>query len=63
MAENTIPGRPLYFELKYQDCPHTAQIPFAHGADCTVHCFICQPEKREQATPGKCWDCTAKGRS
>ena len=44
MTENTVPGRPLYFELKYQDCPHTAQIPFAHGADCKVHCFICEKQ-------------------
>ena len=34
MAENSLPNRPLYFELKFRDCPHTAQIPLGHGADC-----------------------------
>jgi hypothetical protein len=62
MAENVIPGRPLFFELKYRDCPHTARIPYGHGADCKKHCFIGQPEKREQRYPGKCPDCEAKDR-
>ena len=48
----------ILFELKYRDCPHTSMIPLGHGADCKVHCFICQPWKREQ--PGKCPACQAK---
>jgi hypothetical protein len=63
MAENAIPNRPLYFELKYRDCPHTSMIPLGHGANCNVHCFICQPEKREQPFPGKCPTCQAKAGS
>ena len=63
MAENRIPGRPLYFELKYRDCPHTARIPYGHGANCKDHCFLCQPEKREQPLRGKCSACNAKDRS
>jgi hypothetical protein len=62
MAENSIPGLPLYFELKYRDCPHIAQIPYGHGANCKEHCFICQPEKREQPLPGKCSDCEERDR-
>lgn len=62
MAENILPNRPLYFELRYRDCPHTSQIPLGHGADCKVHCFICQPEKQEQPFPGKCPECQTKAR-
>jgi len=50
----------ILFELKYRDCPHTSMIPLGHGADCKVHCFICQPWKREQPFPGKCPACQAK---
>jgi hypothetical protein len=49
MAENAIPDRPLYFELRYRDCPHTSTIPLGHGANCNVHCFICEPEMGEGA--------------
>jgi hypothetical protein len=26
MAENAIPDRPLYFELRYRDCPHASIV-------------------------------------
>jgi hypothetical protein len=54
MAENTNPSSPLYFELKFQGCPHTSQIPLSHGADCKFHCFVCMPELRERPFPGVC---------
>jgi len=57
MAENKVPGRPLYFELKFQECEHTATIPLGHGADCKKHCFVCMPELREKRYPGKCPVC------
>jgi hypothetical protein len=53
MEENTTPKRPLYFELKYRDCPHTATIPLTRGANCKVHCFVYMPELREVRFRGR----------
>jgi hypothetical protein len=53
MVENNS-NRPLYFDLKFENCPHTSKIPLSHGANCQVHCFVCQPEKRDKPFPSKC---------
>jgi hypothetical protein len=59
MVENNS-NCPLYFDLKFQDCPHICKIPLSHGADCTLHCFVCHPEMRDKPYPGKCPSCMAK---
>ena len=51
------PVSPLYFELRFEGCPHTVTLPLVHGADCKKHCFICMPELRERPFPGVCSKC------
>ena len=61
MVEND-PSRPRYFDLKFRDCPHSLNIPIGHSGNCAVYCFVCQPEKREQPFPGKCFRCGQEDR-
>lgn len=42
------PVSTLFFELRFESCPHTITLPVVLGADCKKHCFICMPELREQ---------------
>lgn len=51
MDGNRKPSGSLYFELRFQNCPHAVALSLVPGADCKKHRFICMPELRERPFP------------
>jgi hypothetical protein len=49
------------FELRFEGCNHTMQIPLLHNQD-DSRCFVCHPELRDVPAPGKCPACTSAAR-